>query len=251
MITQTPSREKSKPFFILVGIVLTLLFLPIVLADTEIYPVNKEVDLKFTCTLNNAIPSPTTEFNISINYPNGTTFINNQPATALGNGAFNYTTTFTQTGIYQVQMFCSDGTYSYSNEGFYDITPTGTEATVSISMLYISLLSILLFLLIFSLSKITVTGDYAWAIGFTSLSYFLLLSVFFVSYKLSANFLVEIPYLTTILYWLFFITFILLLPFILIMIFYLLSKVANEKEIEKLVGMGYTKDEAQKIKRKK
>ena len=98
-------------------------------AETEIYPVNKEVDLKFTCTLNNAIPSPTTEFNISINYPNGTTFINNQPATALGNGAFNYTTTFTQTGIYKVQMFCYDGTYSYSNEGFYDITPTGKIQT--------------------------------------------------------------------------------------------------------------------------
>ena len=176
MITQTPSREKSKPFFILVGIV-TLLFLPIVLADTEIYPVNKEVDLKFTCTLNNAIPSPTTEFNISINYPNGTTFINNQPATTLGNGAFNYTTTFTQTGIYKVQMFCYDGTYSYSNEGFYDITPTGKIQTSILENPILLILGILgLGLVVFGSTK-----GIPW-FGFIGSIMFLLLGIYTMIY---------------------------------------------------------------------
>jgi len=176
MITQTPSREKSKPFFILVGIV-TLLFLPIVLADTEIYPVNKEVDLKFTCTLNNAIPSPTTEFNISINYPNGTTFINNQPTTALGNGAFNYTTTFTQTGIYKVQMFCYDGTYSYSNEGFYDITPTGKIQTSILENPILLILGILgLGLVVFGSTK-----GIPW-FGFIGSIMFLLLGIYTMIY---------------------------------------------------------------------
>ncbi len=116
----------NKNLFIL--LFLTIIFSNLIIAETETQPLNTAVDLKFTCTLNNAIPSGSTAYNITISSPNGSTFINNQATTPMGNGAFNYTTTFTEIGLYKVQMFCYDGTYSFSGEGFYDVTGNGKPA---------------------------------------------------------------------------------------------------------------------------
>lgn len=127
--------------FILAGIVFTtlLLSLPLINAETEIYEIDKVVDLKFTCTLNNAIPT-SASYNITISYPNGSTFLNNQNTTALGNGAFTYTTTFTELGLYKVQMFCWDGAYSYSGEGYYQITGNGKDNPEGIVIVLFSLI---------------------------------------------------------------------------------------------------------------
>jgi sensor histidine kinase YesM len=113
-------------------------------AETEIYSINQNVELKFTCTLNNAIPSAGTNFNITISYPNGTTYINNKQATALGNGAFSYLTNFSILGIYPVQTFCWDGTYSYSSTGTYEITNTGYKLDTSKSIVIFIGLGIML-----------------------------------------------------------------------------------------------------------
>lgn len=121
----------------LVGIVLILLCLPFAYAETESYKVLTTTELRFTCTLNNAIPSASATYNITINYPNGSSIVNNQDTTALGNGAFNYTLVFPETGLYKVQMFCTDGTYSYSNEGNYDITATGEDLTSAKATSYV------------------------------------------------------------------------------------------------------------------
>jgi len=110
-------------------ILIFFLVIPLISAETETYQVNQNVDLRFTCTSNNAIPSSSATFNITVNYPNGSSFIDNKQTTALGNGAFNYTVLFKETGLYKVQMFCYDGSSSYSNEGYYDITPTGKIQT--------------------------------------------------------------------------------------------------------------------------
>ena len=137
-------------------LILILIFIiPLCLAETEIYEVNKESELKFTCTLNDAIPSVSTQFNITISYPNGSVFINNKLATPQGLGSFNYTVTFTQIGTYKVQMFCYDGTYSYSNEGFYIITTTGQQVSLSNIILVITFLLIagLLFIIGYSFDK--------------------------------------------------------------------------------------------------
>lgn len=134
---------------------LLVLLIPLVLAETEIYPVNQNVDLKFICTSNNAIPSNTTTFNITISYPNGTTFLNNKQATSLGNGAFNYTTNFKEIGTYKVRMFCWDGTDSYSDEGTYTITTTGQTVSLSNVIIVIAFLiiSIILFILGYTFDK--------------------------------------------------------------------------------------------------
>jgi len=127
----------------LITLIIGILLISLVSA-TEIYQVNQDSELKFTCTLNNEIPSASTEFNITISYPNGSTFLNNQNTTPLGNGAFSYITNFPILGTYQVQVFCWDGTYSYSNEGTYKITPTGNELTTSNSMMMLFILIVLI-----------------------------------------------------------------------------------------------------------
>ncbi|HUS50675.1 MAG TPA: hypothetical protein VMZ91_10950 [Candidatus Paceibacterota bacterium] len=126
-----------------------ILFIPLIFAETEIYPVNKDIELKFICTSNGEIPSATATFNITVSYPNGTTFIDNKQSTAKGNGAFNYTTYFPILGNYPVQMFCFDGSDSYSNSGNYEITTTGQKVSLSniIIVLAFLVVGIILFIL--------------------------------------------------------------------------------------------------------
>jgi hypothetical protein len=158
-------------------VILSLLVLPLVLADTETYQINQNVDLRFTCTSNGAIPSAAATFNITVNYPNGSTFINNKKTTTLGNGAFNYTLMFRETGLYKVQMFCVDGSSSYSNEGYYDITPTGKiQTSISNNPILIVLGIIGIGLIIFGVVK-----GLAW-LGFIGSIMIILLGVYTMIY---------------------------------------------------------------------
>jgi hypothetical protein len=109
---------------IILGIVMSMVM---VQAQTETYQVGRETNLILTCTINNAIPSNSATMNITIAYPNGTIFINNKNATPLGNGVFNYTTTFPIIGTYHPTIICIDGTNSYSASDFYNITGNGKE----------------------------------------------------------------------------------------------------------------------------
>jgi len=120
---------------IFLAVIITI-SLPNASALTEGVKLNTPTDLKFTCTLNNAIPSASATFNISISDQQGNYLVNNKQATPQGNGAFNYTTTFTQVAdCYKVQMFCTDGTYSFSDEGCYKVTPSGFLDTLAFYIL--------------------------------------------------------------------------------------------------------------------
>jgi hypothetical protein len=146
----------KKPKVLMAGVLLLALLLPLILAETEYYKLNDEVNLKFICTLNNAIPSASTDYNITISYPNGTTFINNDNTTALGNGAFEYMTNFTTIGTYKVQMFCYDGTYSFSDEGYYEITGNGKSnpdgiVIVLFSLAFLIIMGFLIYTMILSI----------------------------------------------------------------------------------------------------
>jgi len=118
----------------LISIIMLIGMIGLVSAETEIYKINTPTNLQFTCTLNDAIPTAAT-FNITITDKEGNYLINNQQTNDLGNGAFNYTVTFPKSEIYKVQMFCTDGSYSYSNEGYYNITPSGFSGTLGFYIL--------------------------------------------------------------------------------------------------------------------
>lgn len=123
--------------FVIFSFIFILLFCSIASASIEVYPEDKSIDLQYICTLNNQIPSASAIFNISIYYPNGTAMIENVGTTPLGSGSFTYTTSFSEQGIYKVKMFCSDGTYSYSDEGSYKINYTGEEISNEQTYVYI------------------------------------------------------------------------------------------------------------------
>jgi len=110
-------------------IVGTLIFSGINLVNAETYQVNKDINLTFPCTLNNAIPSSSATFNITVNKVGGKTIIDNEQATSLGQGLFYYQTYFVDIGTYEVIEFCYDGTYSYSNKEYFEVTPSGKSGT--------------------------------------------------------------------------------------------------------------------------
>ena len=156
---------------------LFILMFPLITAATETYKVNEDVNLNFICTLNNAIAGPTATYNITVTYPNGTIFINNLETTPLGSGAFSYQTRFTETGLYKVQMFCRDGTYSFSDEGFYDVTPTGKiQTSIWDNPLLLILGCFGLILVIYGVS-----GGVPWA-GFLGSIMFLLIGIYTMIY---------------------------------------------------------------------
>jgi len=94
-------------------------------AESETYKVNTETNLQFNCILNGETASAGSTFNITITDREGNYLVNDAQTQAQGDGSFNYTTMFTEIGIYKVIMVCGDGTYSYSEEGEYNITPSG------------------------------------------------------------------------------------------------------------------------------
>jgi hypothetical protein len=164
-----------------VGLLIMLLVLPFILADTETYPVNKDISLPLSCTLNGAIPSNSTNFNISISYPNGTTFINNKQATSLGNGLFSYDINFPILGLYPVQTFCWDGSNTGSNPNdYYDITPNGLAQSTAQgigSAMFLGLMIVLTFLFIWLGFKLG-ESDKLWVLGL----FFIFLSILFIVY---------------------------------------------------------------------
>ena len=138
-------KRKTTGYILIALVFLAMLVsLNLIRAETELQPLNQNVDLRFLCTLNGAIPSASTNYNITISYPNGTTYLNNVGTTAIGNGAFNYTTNFSQIGLYKVQMFCYNGTYSFADEGYYEVTNTGNKLDTSKTIVIVMGLGIML-----------------------------------------------------------------------------------------------------------
>jgi len=131
--------KKLTLFYILL-IIASSMMMAFASADTETYKVNTEVNLKLTCTINNAVPSAAATLNLTIAYPNGTLMLDNAETEARGNGIFNYTITFRDIGTYYPTLVCVDGTNSYSDSsGRYIITSTGAGG----SMFYIILITAL------------------------------------------------------------------------------------------------------------
>jgi hypothetical protein len=240
----------NKRIFLL--FVMILLFIPFLKAETEIIKANTDTELKFLCTLNYAIPSALTEYNITISYPNGTTFISNQATTPLGNGAFSYTTSFNQTGMHRVQMFCYDGTYSFSDEGYYDVTPNGQTATIGTGVFYIGLLVILVIFLIGCVVFFMNFDNLLARVGMIGLGYLLLIAISFVAWNMAKDFLTSSPFLIEMFWVIFLVLIIGLFPLLIGGFAWYLIMLFQIKEINNLMEHGMDEQEAhERVKRKK
>jgi len=136
-------------------IILTLIFgiflISLASASPSFYVKQYEpYDITFSCTDDSqplGFCSPTTECNITIIYPNSTTMVNNQNATNLFNGKFNYSLDSSQTSIngkYIVRVGCSGNGLNNSGDFTYEVNPLGKESKS------FSLNPILIFLTIFA-----------------------------------------------------------------------------------------------------
>ena len=129
--------------------------LPVAHAQIETYKANEAINLKLTCTINNAIPSTSAVMNMTISDSKGVLLIDNKAATPRGNGIFNYTLTFPAIGTYYPTLVCIDGVNSNSDSsGIYEITPDGKEMSgwkISIEI-FTSISTLMLFILFLYLS---------------------------------------------------------------------------------------------------
>jgi len=239
------NKKMENKIIMILGICL-LLSMSLVSAETEIIPLNETISLRFICTLDDAIPSGSTTYNISVSYSNGTAFIDNKATTPLGNGAFSYSTRFTETGLYKVQMFCVDGTSSFSDEGFYDVTPNGQQATIGTSIFYVGLLLILVIFLIGTVVIFMETSNLLAKVGMFGLGYLLLIAITFISWNMAGDFLTSSPFLISMLRILFFVLIIGLFPLVLggfVWYFLMLFKI---KEIDRLMTKGFSFEDAER-----
>lgn len=223
-------------------------------ADIETYKANTQTNLQFTCTLNDAIPSETATFNITITDREGNKVVDNQLAEAQGSGSFNYTVTFNKTELYKVQMFCTDGIYSYSGEGFYNITPLGGELTSAKTTIYIIIFIISLIIFIGLLligiylpienNRNEMTG-YIFAINnlkylklvCLGLAYLVALLIAYFSYTLSYSYL-DFGFLTSIFRALFYAETIALFPLFILFSYVLIANLIRDSKIKDMLMRG-------------
>lgn len=139
-------QQKINPQKIIL-LVLLMIFVVTFVSAVDTYKAGQQVDLIFTCTLNQQIPSASATYNVTIaNQQNGTLLVNNEQAVALGNGIFNYNYTFPASGNYVIVSACYDGIYNNSNQEVVTVTPTGNALNLSDVAVQAFLLTFFLFL---------------------------------------------------------------------------------------------------------
>jgi len=228
-----------------------ILGLQMVSAETETYKVGIANNLQFSCTLNNAIPSASTTYNISLYNPNGTALLSNQPTTPQGSGSFNYSYTFAEVGTHKVKMFCTDGIYSYSGEGTYEVNGQGEEGTTAKAIFYIGLLFVLLFFFGVCVYSFSSFDNLLSRVGMLGLGYLLLMAITFIGWNMASDFLNSSPFLVEMLRILFFVLVVGAFPMLLGAFVWYFLMVFKIKEIQRLMDKGFSEEDAQRRTSKK
>lgn len=149
----------------LILFVFTLMLLPLVVAAT--YSQNSVADIKHPVRVNDGLPSSAANCNISIYYPNGTTFIPFGNMTISDdNNYFNYTLNTSQTtiiGTYLYDVTCVDGSFNATDTFSFLINLGGVEPTeertgaITRGVYFVFIIGLVLFLaFLFSRTKLPV-----------------------------------------------------------------------------------------------
>lgn len=230
--------------FMLVSIIF-IIFLYSSVYGQSIFKQNNIIDLKVQCILNGTFCSGSAACNLTLNYPNNSIYINNQPMTNQIS-FYNYTLGDSSVlGNYPCSATCCDGIYCGTNQDCsFEITPSGLESSIANALYYFGALFI--FILLFSGSIYLIwKSNKPWLkLLFTSSAYLVFIALSFIAWQISVNFITTILFIQTILYFIWFIGLILFLPFIFISGLWLLDMASKEKDIQKKIGMGYSENEA-------
>jgi len=189
----------------------------------------------------------------SIGTKDNSNIISNQPMSYFGNGEWRYE--FCNTSEIDRYNVKGQGDINGVDSNFatyFDVTPLGNEISLEKSLLSLGLIIIILILFILSVRGLIITEDFGWKFGFLNVAYLLFNIFLFITWKISQSYLYEIQTLSTAIHSIWIVSNIIWVPFILAQVFYLLLKMTDSSEIKKLMGRGYTEEEARnKIRRKK
>lgn len=106
-------------------------------------PHKQDTDLSFSITSNFADNCTAT----IINSPNGTILINQVASKLSQTFSFNISSgNFTQTGIYQINIECTDGTNIVTQYEEFEVTPNGESLDIQTAMIQIIILLFFIFL---------------------------------------------------------------------------------------------------------
>jgi len=119
-----------KALRIIIAMVFFVLFLPIILADTELtYPHEKLVNVRRPCFNNGTYCSDNAECNITIIAPDTSLVLDNQNMTNMAS-YHNVTTIFHQLGVHSVYMSCCDGGVCGEDTFEIDVTGAGNATQI-------------------------------------------------------------------------------------------------------------------------
>lgn len=153
-------------------------------------------------------------------------------------------------GSHAYIIYCNNtGLQNHLVSGDFMVSPSGTEFTTAKAIGYTGLLFVFITLLIILLYKFAMEENYGIKIGYLVGAYFDLIMVVYIAHSLTHCFIIDIPGLDQFLE-LFQSTLLIgLFPLVIFLVFYLFEKIIQEKEVKKLMGMGYSESEARSFKK--
>lgn len=216
-----------------------LLFSAVSASDYLPHKINTQ--LEFSITSNEAISCNVTSYD----YPLG--FVTLQQIMTRNGQTFNATidkTNFTSIGDYCFNIVCSSGTAIETGSVCRDVTPSGDNFTMQQALLIVVLYIFIILLLLISLYLIFFSETFEWVVGGISSTYIMLFTLVFITWLFMTNYFSQFAILGNILWILWLILGFGFLPFIAGLSFYIILRGFNQKNIESLQTMGYTRDEA-------
>lgn len=234
--------------YLLMALVLLVAILPFVCADTLYLselglPIPQGECFNIPLSCDNC-----TYMNITIAYPNGTIAVTNQAMDSISPYSYNYTFCDTNTlGNYMlITNYDDDGVYLSSETNFLQVTPNGESATEGKAVFYIGLLLVLVIFLVGAVVIFMESENLLARVGMIGLGYLLLITITFLAWNMSADFLTSSPFMIAMFRILFFLLIIGAFPLVIggfVWYFIMLFKV---KEIEKLMTKGFSLGEAER-----
>ena len=140
--------------FLLVLCVLVLA--PLFSATTSFFiPKGENYSISFNCQIDGAICTDSSSCNVTIDYPNSSALIENQPANNTGAAMFQFNLTQNDTGTvgeHKMDLVCFDGPVNGSQSVIYEVNPSGIRNTqqrtdtITRSIYFMFIIGILLFI---------------------------------------------------------------------------------------------------------
>lgn len=158
---------------------------------------------------------------------------------------------FSRLGHYGYGTNCNSSIMGGSTVSFFEVSPSGYEATTGRAIIDIGLLLMLLCFFIIVICLFISFDNLLNRVGMIGLGYLLLIAMTFIGWQLANDFLLSAPFIVIFLRLLFIILIICALPLFMGAIAWYFLMLFKIKEIERLMGKGMSYNDAERRQRRK